>query len=55
MGHPIKRDLARFKKIVRGKVRDNLKKFISGGEQIIPKGDGKPKKKKKVKKNDSNK
>ncbi len=40
MGHPIKRDLSRFKRIVRGRVRENLRKFISGGAQIIPKGDG---------------
>ncbi len=40
MGHPIKRDLARFKKIVKGRVRDNLRKFVSGGASVIPKGDG---------------
>ena len=40
MGHPIKQDLARFKKIVKGKVRENLRKFISGGTNVIPKGDG---------------
>ncbi len=41
MDHPIKRDYARFKKIVKGKIRDNLKKFISQGEMLTPKGDGK--------------
>lgn len=40
MDHPIKRDHARFRKIVKGKIRDNLKRYISEGEQIIPKGDG---------------
>lgn len=40
MDHPIKQDHSRFKKIVKGKVRDNLKKYISGGERIVPKGDG---------------
>lgn len=38
MDHPIKRDHARFKKIVKGKIRDNLRKYISQGQQIIPKG-----------------
>ena len=38
MDHPIKRDHARFKKIVKGKLRDNLRKYISEGQQIIPKG-----------------
>jgi len=38
MDHPIKRDLARFKKIVKGKIRENLRKYLSQGEQIIPKG-----------------
>ncbi len=38
MDHPIKRDHSRFKKIVKGKIRDNLRKYISTGEQIIPKG-----------------
>lgn len=40
MDHPIKRDHARFKKIVKGKVRDNLKKYVSQGEMPIQKGDG---------------
>ena len=38
MDHPIKRDHARFRKIVKGKIRDNLRKYISQGQQIIPKG-----------------
>ena len=41
MDHPIKRDLARFRKIVKGKIRENLRKYVSHGEQIIPKGNGK--------------
>ncbi len=41
MDHPIKRDHARFKKIVKGKVRDNLRQYISGKEMILPKGNGK--------------
>lgn len=40
MDHPIKRDHARFRKIVKGKVRDNLRKYVSHGEMPIPKGDG---------------
>ncbi len=40
MDHPIKRDHARFKKIVKGKIRENLRKFVSAGEMPIPKGDG---------------
>ncbi len=36
--HPIKRDHARFRKIVKGKIRDNLRKYVSQGQQIIPKG-----------------
>jgi len=36
--HPIKRDHARFRKIVKGKIRDNLRKYVSQGNQIIPKG-----------------
>jgi uncharacterized sporulation protein YeaH/YhbH (DUF444 family) len=39
MDHPIKRDLSRFKKIVKGKIRDGLKKYISQGDQMVPKGD----------------
>ncbi len=39
MDHPIKRDHARFRKIIRGKVRDNLGKYISEGEIPSPKGD----------------
>ena len=38
MDHPIKRDHARFRKIVKGKIRENLRKYISQGQQIIPKG-----------------
>ena len=40
MDHPIKRDHARFRKIVKGKIRDNLRKYVSGGEMPVPKGDG---------------
>ena len=40
MDHPIKRDHARFKKIVKGKIRENLRKFVSQGEMPIPKRDG---------------
>jgi len=40
LDHPIKRDHARFKRIVRGKIRDNLKRYVSKGEMPIPKGDG---------------
>jgi uncharacterized sporulation protein YeaH/YhbH (DUF444 family) len=39
--HPIKRDHARFRKIVKGKIRDNLRKYVSHGSQIIPKGSDK--------------
>ncbi len=35
---PIERDRARFKEIVRGKVRENLRKYISNGELIGRKG-----------------
>jgi sporulation protein YhbH len=38
LDHPIKRDLSRFKKIVKGKIRDSLRKYISQGQQIVPKG-----------------
>lgn len=41
MDHPIKRDHARFRRIVKGKVRDNLRKYVSEGQQIIPKGSDK--------------
>jgi sporulation protein YhbH len=37
----IKRDHSRFRDIVRGKIRDNLKKFISNGEMIGRKGNDK--------------
>jgi uncharacterized sporulation protein YeaH/YhbH (DUF444 family) len=40
MDHPIKRDHARFRKIVKGRIRDNLKKYVSKGEMPSPKGDG---------------
>ena len=38
MDHPIKRDHARFRKIIKGRIRDNLRKYVSHGSQIIPKG-----------------
>ncbi|MFN8369721.1 MAG: DUF444 family protein [Bacteriovoracaceae bacterium] len=41
MDHPIKRDHNRFRKIVKGKIRDNLRKYISHGETVLPKGNGK--------------
>lgn len=41
MDHPIKRDHSRFRKIVKGKIRDNLRKYVSQGQQIIPKGNDK--------------
>jgi len=41
MDHPIKRDHARFRKIVKGRIRENLRKYVSQGEQIIPKGKNK--------------
>ncbi len=40
MDHPIKRDHARFRKIIKGKIRDNLRRFVSHGEMPIPKGNG---------------
>jgi uncharacterized sporulation protein YeaH/YhbH (DUF444 family) len=40
MDHPIKRDHARFRKIVKGRLRDNLRKYVSKGEMPSPKGDG---------------
>ncbi|EQC48460.1 PF04285 domain protein [Bacteriovorax sp. BSW11_IV] len=40
MDHPIKRDHARFRKIIKGKIRDNLRKYVSQGEMPIPKGNG---------------
>ena len=40
MDHPIKRDHSRFRKIVKGKIRDSLRKYVSNGEMPIPKGDG---------------
>ncbi len=41
MDHPIKRDHTRFRKIVKGKIRDNLRKYVSNGEMPAPKGGGK--------------
>ncbi len=41
MDHPIKNDHSRFRKIVKGKLRENLKNFVSKGQQIIPKGKNK--------------
>ncbi|MCB9092287.1 MAG: DUF444 family protein [Halobacteriovoraceae bacterium] len=38
MDHPIKRDHSRFRKIIKGKIRQNLRRFVSQGQQIIPKG-----------------
>ena len=38
MDHPIKRDHSRFRKIIKGKIRDNLKKYVSQGEMPVPKG-----------------
>lgn len=38
MDHPIKRDHARFRRIVKGKIRDNLRRYVSQGQQIVPKG-----------------
>ena len=40
MDHPIKRDHARFRKIVKGKVREVLKKYVSSGEMPIQKPGG---------------
>lgn len=40
MDHPIKRDHARFRKIVKGRIRDNLKKYVSKGEMPVPKPGG---------------
>ena len=38
MGQKIERDHQRFKKLVRGKVKSNLSKYISRGEMIGTKG-----------------
>src|SRR5262249_37846965 len=38
MGQKIERDLQRFRKIVRGKVKSNRSKYISRGEMIGKKG-----------------
>lgn len=37
---PIERDVRRFKQIVRGKVRENLKKYVAHGEMLGRKGKG---------------
>ena len=38
MGQKIEQDLQRFRKLVRGKVKSNLSKYISRGEMIGKKG-----------------
>ena len=38
MGQKIEKDLSRFRKIVRGKIKSNLSKYISQGEMIGKKG-----------------
>jgi len=38
MSRSIDRDLSRFKKIVRGKVRDNLRKYVTHGEMLGRRG-----------------
>ncbi|HVJ85978.1 MAG TPA: DUF444 family protein, partial [Caulifigura sp.] len=38
MGQKIEKDLQRFRKIVRGKVKSSLSKYISRGEMIGKKG-----------------
>jgi uncharacterized sporulation protein YeaH/YhbH (DUF444 family) len=40
MDHPIKRDHARFRKIIKGKIRNGLRKYISSGEMPVSKGKG---------------
>lgn len=40
MSLPIDRDVRRFKQIVRGKVRENLKKYVAHGEMLGRKGRG---------------
>ncbi len=40
MDHAIKKDHSRFRRIVKGKVRENLKKYLSQGGMVVPKGDG---------------
>lgn len=40
MDHPIKRDHSRFRKIVKGRIRKGLRKYISQGQMIVPKGNG---------------
>ena len=41
MDHPIKRDHSRFNKIIKGKIREGLGRYISGREVIVSKGNGK--------------
>lgn len=41
MDHPIKRDHARFRKIIKGKIRDNLRKYVSEGDMLMPPKGGK--------------
>lgn len=40
MDHPIKRDHSRFRKIVKGRIREGLRKYVSSGEMPVPKGGG---------------
>lgn len=40
MDHPIKRDHSRFRKIVKGKIREGLRRYVSKGEMPLPKGNG---------------
>ena len=40
MGHPIKRDHSRFKKVIKGKIRENLQKYVAKGEIPVSKGAG---------------
>ena len=35
----IDHDQRRFKQIVRGKIRDNLKKYVTHGEMVGPQGE----------------
>jgi uncharacterized sporulation protein YeaH/YhbH (DUF444 family) len=36
----IEQDHSRFREIIRGKIRQNLRKYISRGDLIAPKGQG---------------
>ncbi len=40
MSQKIDLDQRRFKKIIRGKIKENLRKYISHGEMVVPKGNG---------------